>query len=274
MADAAGGLDDGESDVSEARGYRTIRVEGADAPVARLVLAHPPLNILTIAMLEEMADAIDSLSGRGDLRALVIAAEGKAFSAGVDVEDHVDEKVRPMIAAFHGVFRRLADFEPVLVAAVHGPALGGGCELAAFCDLVLAAEPATFGQPEIRLGVFPPVSAAAFPYFVNGKKTLEIMLTGEIFPAREAERIGLVNRVLPAEGFTEAVESFVEGLAQKSAVALRLAKKAYYAGVDVRFDRALERAERIYLDELMTSHDANEGIAAFREKRRPEWRHE
>jgi cyclohexa-1,5-dienecarbonyl-CoA hydratase len=256
------------------REWTTIRLDGPGEPVARLVLAHPPLNILTIAMLEEIADAIDSLAGRTDLRALVIAAEGKAFSAGVDVEDHVDEKVRPMIAAFHGVFRRLADFEPVTVAAVHGPALGGGCELAAFCDLVLAAEPATFGQPEIRLGVFPPVSAAAFPYFVRGKKTLEMMLTGEIFPAREAERIGLVNRVLPAEGFAESVDDFVHALGQRSAVALRLAKKAYYAGVDAPFHEALDRAERIYLEELMTSRDAREGIAAFREKRPPQWRHE
>lgn len=254
--------------------FETIRLEDVDAPVARLVLAHPPLNILTIAMLEEIADAIDSLAGRTDLRALVIAAEGKAFSAGVDVDDHVDEKVRPMIAAFHGVFRRLADFEPVTVAAVHGPALGGGCELAGFCDLVLAAESATFGQPEIRLGVFPPVTAAAFPYFVRGKKTLEMMLTGEIFPAREAERIGLVSRVLPAEGFAESVDDFVHGLSQKSALALRLAKKAYYAGVDVPFDEALDRAERIYLEELMTSRDAREGIAAFREKRPPRWRNE
>ncbi|HUP20915.1 MAG TPA: enoyl-CoA hydratase-related protein [Gemmatimonadota bacterium] len=255
-------------------GFRTIRLEDADAPVARLVLAHPPLNILSIAMLEEIADAIDSLAGRSDLRALVIAAEGKAFSAGVDVEDHVGDKVRPMIAAFHGVFRRLADFEPVTVAAVHGPALGGGCELAAFCDLVLAAEPATFGQPEIRLGLFPPLTAAAFPYFVRGKKTLEMMLTGEVYPASEAERIGLVNRVLQEEGFEEAVAAFVRGLAEKSAVALRLAKKAYYAGVDVPFDEALDRAERIYLEELMASRDAHEGIAAFREKRAPQWRHD
>jgi cyclohexa-1,5-dienecarbonyl-CoA hydratase len=251
--------------------YETIRVESRGDSVARLVLARPPLNVLNIAMLKELWDAVDELARRPRLRALVIAAEGRAFSAGVDVEDHVGEKVGPMIAAFHGLFRRLADFEPVTVAEVHAHALGGGCELAAFCDLVLASEEATFGQPEIQLGLFPPVTAAAFPYFVHGKKTLELMLTGERIDAREAQRLGLVNQIWPAEGFADEAASFVERLACRSGVALRLAKKAYYAGVDVDFREALDRAERIYLRELMASHDAVEGIDAFREKREPNW---
>jgi cyclohexa-1,5-dienecarbonyl-CoA hydratase len=139
---------------------------------------------------------------------------------------------------------------------------------------VLASEEATFGQPEIQLGLFPPVAAAAFPYFVQGKKTLELMLTGERVDAREAQRIGLVNQVWPAEDFAEEAASFVERLASRSAVALRLAKKAYYAGVDVPFREALDRAEGIYLRELMRSRDALEGIDAFREKREPRWRDE
>jgi cyclohexa-1,5-dienecarbonyl-CoA hydratase len=214
---------------------------------------------------------VDALAERPRLRVLVIAAEGRVFSAGVDVEDHVGDKVGPMIAAFHGLFRRLADFEPVTVAEVHAHALGGGCELATFCDLVLASEDATFGQPEIQLGLFPPVSAAAFPYFVHGKKTLEFILTGERVDAREAKRIGLVNQTWPAEHFADEAGSFVERLASRSGVALRLAKKAYYAGVDVPFADALDRAERIYLRELMASRDALEGIDAFREKREPRW---
>jgi len=249
----------------------TIRVENRGESVARIVLARPPLNVLNIAMLKGLSDAVDELATRPRLRVLVIAAEGRAYSAGVDVEDHVGDKVAPMIAAFHGLFRRLADFEPVTVAEVHAHALGGGCELAAFCDLVLASEEATFGQPEIQLGLFPPVTAAAFPYFVHGKKTLELMLTGERVDAREAQRIGLVNHVWPAEEFAEEAGSFVERLAARSAVALRLAKKAYYAGVDVPFREALDRVERIYLRELMRSRDALEGIAAFREKREPRW---
>lgn len=251
--------------------YESIRIEDPGAAVARIVLDNPPLNVLTIEMLEELSDAVDSLADRSDLKAIAIAGRGKAFSAGVDVEDHVGEKVRPMIAAFHGVFRRLADLEPVTVALVHGPALGGGCELAAFCDLVLASEAARFGQPEIKLAVFPPIAAAAFPYFVNGKKTLELMLTGEAVDAREAQRIGLVNHVWPAAEFADRAGFFLEHLEQKSAAALRLTKKAYYAAVDVPFDEALERVERIYLEELMATRDANEGIAAFREKREPVW---
>jgi len=254
--------------------YRTIRIHDADAGVARIVLDNPPLNILDIAMLVEIARAIDALAAREDLRAMVIAAEGKAFSAGVDVEDHVEKKVRPMIAAFHGVFRRLAAFEPVTVAAVQGAALGGGCELAAFCDLVVASEDATFGQPEIRLGLFPPVAAAAFPYFLAGKKTLEMMLLGETLDAAEAGRIGLVNRVVPADRLSEEVDTVLRRLGGLSAAALRLTKKAYYAGIDVAFDEAFDRAERIYLDELMETRDAAEGISSFREKREPRWSHE
>ena len=249
----------------------TIRVEERGESVARIVLARPPLNVLNIAMLKELCDAVDALSKRPRLRVLVIAAEGRVFSAGVDVEDHVGDKVGPMIAAFHGLFRRLADFEPVTVAEVHAHALGGGCELAAFCDLMLASEDATFGQPEIQLGLFPPISAAAFPYFVHGKKTLELMLTGERVDAREAQRIGLVNQTWPAEDFAAEAASFVERLASRSGVALRLAKKAYYAGIDAPFADALDRAERIYLRELMASRDALEGIDAFREKREPRW---
>ncbi|HUF90040.1 MAG TPA: enoyl-CoA hydratase-related protein [Gemmatimonadota bacterium] len=254
--------------------YETIRVETRGEHVARVVLASPPLNVLSIAMLKELSEAIEEAAAIEKLRVLVVAAEGRAFSAGVDVEDHVGDKVAPMIAAFHGVFRRLADVEPVTVAEVHAHALGGGCELAAFCDLVVASEEATFGQPEVQLGLFPPVTAAAFPYFVRGKKTLELMLTGERVDAREAQRIGLVNQVWPAEDFAEEAASFVDRLASRSGVALRLAKKAYYAGVDAPFHTALDRAEEIYLRELMRSRDAIEGIAAFREKREPDWKDE
>jgi cyclohexa-1,5-dienecarbonyl-CoA hydratase len=258
-------------DKAEFQSYETIRLD-VEGPVARLALARPPLNILNIAMLEEIADALDALVGRRDLRAIVIAAQGKAFSAGVDVEDHVDDRVRPMIAAFHGVFRRLADLEPPTVAAVQGPALGGGCELAAMCDLVVAAETAVFGQPEIRLGLFPPVTAAAFHYFVHGKKSLELMLLGETIDAHEAARIGLVNRVVPAADLEQAIDELVGKLASYSAAALRLAKKAYHESLSRPFDEALDRAEEIYLTELMATDDAREGIAAFREKRAPRWR--
>jgi cyclohexa-1,5-dienecarbonyl-CoA hydratase len=256
---------------AESNSYEMIRLT-VEAPVARLVLARPPLNILNIAMLEEIADALDTLAPRRDLRAIVIGAQGTVFSAGVDVEVHVDDRVRPMIAAFHGVFRRLADLEAPTVAAVQGPALGGGCELAAFCDLVVAADSATFGQPEIRLGLFPPVTAVAFHYFVRGKKTLELMLLGETIDAHEAARMGLVNRVVPAAELEQAVEAVVGKLASYSGTALRLAKKAYYASVDRPFHEALDRAEEIYLSELMATEDAREGIAAFREKRTPRWR--
>ncbi|MFN2383664.1 MAG: enoyl-CoA hydratase/isomerase family protein [Gemmatimonadota bacterium] len=251
--------------------FETIRVDGETGPVTRIVLARPPLNILNIRMLEELADAVDAHATRADLRVLVIAAEGKAFSAGVDIADHTAERVRPMIAAFHGLFRRLAACAPVTVAEVRGAALGGGCELAGCCDLVLAADTARFGQPEIALALFPPVTAAAFPALMPARKVLDLMLTGEIFDAAEAERIGLVSRVFPAAGFATDAAAFVTSLAARSGVALRLAKKAWRAALGVSFDEALDRAEEIYLNELMRTRDAHEGIAAFVEKRAAVW---
>jgi enoyl-CoA hydratase/carnithine racemase len=155
---------------------------------------------------------------------------------------------------------------------VRGPALGGGCELAAFCDFVIADDTATFGQPEIKLGLFPPVTAAAFPTFVGGKKALEMMLTGDTVDAHEAARIGLVSRVVPPATLDSAVDELVGRLASYSGTALRLAKKAYTASIDRPFTEALDRAEEIYLTELMKTRDAQEGLTAFREKRPPRWR--
>jgi cyclohexa-1,5-dienecarbonyl-CoA hydratase len=248
--------------------YRFLKLEN-DGAVARVILARPPLNILDTAMIEELRRVFDDLLGEPNLRVLVLAAEGKAFSAGVSVEDHLPERVHSMLPAFHELFRKLVQLSCPVVSAVQGAALGGGCELACFADFVIASEAASFGQPEIRLGVFPPVAAVHFPQRIGLARTLQLVMTGEVLQAPEAERIGLVDKVVPAAGLAAAVASIVEHLRSKSAPALRLAKRACLVGRD--FEADLATAERLFLDELMATHDAGEGLRAFLEKRAPVW---
>jgi len=229
------------------------------------------INVLNIEMMEEINSALESLNGGGNLKVLVLRAEGKAFSAGVDVGEHTDELVEKMIKSFHGMFLRLDKMECPTVALVQGAALGGGCELACFCDMVLAREGVKFGQPEIKVGVFPPVAAAAFPQYARLKKVYELLLVGDVVLSDEAERVGLVNRVYPKEEFEKKCQEFVYRLASNSAAILRLTKKAIRAGTRKSFSEALSEIEDIYLDEMMKTKDAHEGLAAFMEKRRPEW---
>ena len=236
----------------------------------RLVLARPPLNVIDLAMAREMTGALLALRGRSALRAVVIAAEGRAFSAGVSIEDHLPGRVEAMLPAFHDVFRALRALEVATVAAVHGAALGGGCELAGFCDFVIASEEASFGLPEIRLASFPPVAAVHFPTRIGRARTLQLILTGETLDARAAERIGLADAVVPASGLEAAVADVLAKLRDKSAAALRHARRAVLEG-----DGFLERlaaAEAIFLRGLMRTEDATEGLRAFLEKRPPSWR--
>jgi cyclohexa-1,5-dienecarbonyl-CoA hydratase len=235
------------------------------------VLRRPPLNVLDLAMIEDLAAALDRIAGEPAMRAAVIAAEGKAFSAGVSVQDHLPGKVDPMLRAFHGVFRRLWSLPCPTIAAVQGPALGGGCELACFADVVIASDDASFAVPEIKLGVFPPIAAVHFPERIGLAQTLKLVLTGETLTAAAAERIGLVDQVVPADALPAAVERAVAGFREKSASALRLARRAAHAAIP--FEARLAQAESAFLGELMSTADAVEGLTAFIEKRAPAWRH-
>ncbi len=252
-------------------GFDFISFEKKDG-VATLTLNRPPLNILNIVMMREMNEALEQLEGDADTKLLVIAAQGKAFSAGVDIKDHTPDKVEEMIEVFHGIFRRLLSLEMPTLAVVQGACLGGGCELASFCDFILASEEATFGQPEIKVGVFPPIAVILFPYLMGQRKAFELLLTGEIVDAQEAERIGLVTRVVPPEELERATEELVAKLKGLSGVVLRLTKRAIYEAADLPFGKAMEHVERLYLERLMSTEDAKEGLRAFLEKRKPEWR--
>jgi cyclohexa-1,5-dienecarbonyl-CoA hydratase len=242
--------------------------------VGRITFARPPLNIFTIAMMREVERALTDCMGARDMVAVVFdAAKGsRAFSAGVSVEEHQPETVYQMLESFHGVFRTMELLAKPTVAVVEGAALGGGCELVAGCDIVISAARAKFGQPEIKLGVFPPVAAVLLPRVIGERRARELLLTGEIFEAREALRLGLVNHIVEADRLEAKLQEILSRLRELSAPALEMTRRALDAARGRPFLEALDRAEDIYLNELMKTEDAHEGVKAFMEKRKPDWR--
>jgi len=239
---------------------------------ARVVLNRPPLNILDLPALRDLKATLDELPDPPELCFLVFLGSGvKAFSAGVDVRDHLGDRIADMLATFHGVFRTLWSRSWVTVAAVRGHCLGGGMELATFCDFVLAADTAKFAQPEIKLGCFPPVAAVILPLLIGPKRTLDLLLTGRTVSAAEAAALGLVSRVVPEASLEEATEQLLGELGQLSPAAHTLTKKAVWRAQQFDFEGALAETEEIYLNSLMKTQDAQEGLKAFLEKRPPVW---
>jgi cyclohexa-1,5-dienecarbonyl-CoA hydratase len=236
----------------------------------RVTLADPPLHILDIALLEELRGALAQV--KPDRHLLIIDAQGdKAFSAGASVQDHLGETVAIMLQYFHDCFRMLAKLDIVTVSLVRGAALGGGCELALACDFVLASDRATFGQPEINLGVFPPVAAYQLSRQTFPRRGLELLLAGDPIDAATAERLGLVNAVFPIAEFDTRATEWLQRITKQSASSLRFAKRAFRIAQSADFDERLAAVERLYLEELMQTRDANEGLNAFIEKRKPSW---
>src|SRR5258708_6566646 len=256
-----------------ARRFQFLTLEN-DGIAARITLRRPPLNVLHLEMIQELNRALREIRPEAGLRASVFAAEGKAVSAGVSVEDHFPSRAAAMLGAFHEIFRRLHALCCPTIAAVQGAALGGGCELAGFADWVIASETATFGLPEIKLGSFPPLAAAHLPYRIGRARTVQLMLSGETLGAREAERIGLVDRVVPDQKLAATVEETIERLREKSGPVLRLAKRAVLIGAGRDFKHGLSAVERLFLKKLMKTRDAKEGLRAFLEKRPPKWTHQ
>ncbi len=243
-----------------------------DPPVARIVLSNPPLNILDIPMMEELLLAIEQVNVRPDVSTVVLSGSERAFCAGVDVAAHTPDKVAGMLTKFHAVIRGLIATRKVTVGCVRGACLGGGAELAMACDIVVTADNAKWGFPEIKLGCFPPVAAAALAAIVGQKVAADLILTGRQFSGADAQAMGLANEAVADDLVTAKVEERVEQLAQLSPAALAITKKALYGWDSAHFDKGLARAEQIYLDELMKTQDANEGIRAFIERRKPEWK--
>ena len=243
-----------------------------EPPVARICLNNPPLNIIDILMMEELAEALTEIESRSDITTAILTGSQKAFSVGVDVAAHTSERVEQMLAKFHAVTRALIGSKKVSIAAVHGHCLGGGAELAMVCDLVYTSELATWGFPEIKLGCYPPVAVTALAALVGQKHAADLVLTGRTITGKEAASIGLANSVVPEIDLEHAVQNSVDHLSQLSPAALAVTKKAIYAWDSIHFDKGLARAEKIYFDDLMKTEDAQEGINAFLEKRPPAWK--
>lgn len=245
-----------------------------DDRVARITFARPPVNIFNIAMMREINEALNQCSHQREIVAIVFeaASDCHAFSAGVAVEEHGEETIFQMLDSFHAIFRTLEQLSRPTIAVIDGAALGGGCELVAACDIAIASERARFGQPEIKLGVFPPVAVVLLPQVIGDKRARELILTGEMIEAAEAMRVGLVNYVLPSNQLEQKTIELLSKLRDLSAAALELTKKAIDLGRGRSLDSVLMKVEDMYLHELMKTHDATEGIKAFIEKRKPVWR--
>jgi cyclohexa-1,5-dienecarbonyl-CoA hydratase len=243
-----------------------------EPPIARIVLNNPPVNVIDIPMMDELAEALNEIETRPDIAILIISGSQRAFSAGVDVAAHTPDKVEQMLNKFHGVIRALVGSKKVSIAAVHGICLGGGAELAMVCDLAYTSELATWGFPEIKLGCYPPVAVTALAALVGQKHAADLVLTGRSITGREAASIGLANSVMPEVDLEHVVQDAVQHLSQLSPAVLAITKKAVYAWDAIHFDKGLARAEKIYLEDLMRTEDSQEGIHAFLEKRSPVWK--
>jgi cyclohexa-1,5-dienecarbonyl-CoA hydratase len=242
------------------------------ASVARLTLHHPPLNVIDIRMMDELASAIADIEAQREISAVVLSGAGKCFSAGVDVAAHVPDTVAEMLNKFHAVVRALISSSKITIAAVHGQCLGGGAELVMICDIIITTESADWGFPEISLGCYPPVACTALSALTGQKRAAALILTGRKFDGREALSYGLASSAVPEDQLDDKLSSLLRHLDQLSPAALALAKRAIYAWDSIHFDKGLARAEKIYLDELMKTEDAQEGIRAFLEKRPPKWK--
>jgi len=248
------------------------RIEVAhEPPIARISLKNPPINVIDVAMMEELTSALADIEAQPKISTVILRGDGKCFSAGVDVAAHAPDSADKMLKKFHGVIRALVATQKITIAVVHGSCLGGGAELAMMCDIVVTAADATWGFPEITLGCYPPVAATALSALVGPKRASDMILTGGTILGAEASDIGLATRAIPQDKLEAAVTEALERLQKLSPAVLALTKKAIYNWDSIHFDKGLARAEKIYLEELIETEDAREGIKAFLQKRNPEW---
>ena len=243
------------------------------APIARVTLNNRSLNVIDLAMTQELQRILGEVELRPDVSVIVVEGAGSVFSAGVDIKAHLPEQIREMLSSFHAVIRAIIASRKITIAAVRGTCLGGGAELAMVCDMVYTTRDTTWGFPEIKLACYPPVAAVALAALVGQKRASELIFTGRQFSGDEAVAVGLANRSARDEELESLVESVLAELRQLSPTALLHAKKAIYAWDAIHFDKGLARAEKIYLDELVSTADAREGIIAFLDKRPPKWTH-
>jgi cyclohexa-1,5-dienecarbonyl-CoA hydratase len=253
----------------EAFRHLLLRVE---PPVARLTLNRPEHNLLDEAMLREIASGLESLAGRDDVKAIVLDSAAKVFCGGMDIREYTPERAFQVLDAFHAACTAMMQCPRPVVVVVDGPAIGGGAELVAFGDLVVATPRARFALPEITIGMFPPLASTMFPYLVGPKLALELVLTGEAVTAERARDLGLVNRLVPENQLQQAVADLLAPITAQSSAVLAMAKKAVLGGMGLSLANALRFSMDIFLNELYHLEDSREGLRALIEKRKPEWK--
>src|SRR6266700_8260690 len=242
-----------------------------DGPVARLTLHRPEHNLLNESMLRELADSIGTLTEKASVKLIVLDAAGKVFSGGVDIGEYTAERAFSMLDAFHAACIAMVEAAQPVLVVVDGPAIGGGAEIVAYGDLVVASPRARFALPEITIGVFPPLASTMLPRLIGPKRALELVLTGEAITAERAHELGLVNRLVPEAQLQTAVNDLVAKITAQSGAVLGMAKKAVLAGMGMSLRDSLRNSMNIFLNELYRLEDSQEGLRALLEKRKPEW---
>jgi len=239
--------------------------------VARISLARPKHNVFNIDMMKELIAALETLKADRELKCVVISGEGASWCAGVEVADHKPDQVGAMIATFNRMLELIEGQEVPTIAAVQGACLGGGMEAAIACDIVVAAKSAVFGQPEIKLGFFPPYAAIRLPHLVGPAKAIEICTTGKRYLAEDAKDMGFIAYCVDDGRLAETTETLVKEIQYGSPLIIRLNKRAVKQHLGLAFPAALKGVSDLFLNTLMKTADTLEGIASFEEKRKPVW---
>lgn len=254
-----------------AKPLKYIQFDIADC-IARLTMSHAPHNVLIVPMMKEMAEAIESLNGRTDVKAILLQSSQQAFSAGISLEDSRPDRVFQTLDAFTRVFQAMVDISKPVVVVVNGPAIGAGSELVGFGDVVIATPKAKFAQPEVKLGVFPPFAAVMLPQLIGQKKTYELILTGEALSAEDALHFGFVNKVVPEKELASHVDGLLARIAEFSGPVLEVTKRVIGNSIGLPLKQAMKTSQDLYLNELMNLEDVQEGLRAVIEKRKPVWK--
>lgn len=254
-----------------APGFKFVHVDTAQG-ISRITLNRPPANVLSVELMHELANAIESLEYEKDVKLVLLFGAGRYFSAGFELADHLGDRAYMMLEGFRRVHEALAKVDKPTLAVVAGPALGAGSILAAACDMTLAAQSAKFGHPEIRGGVFNTIAAALLPRLIGRKRAYEVLLLGTSLTAADAERLGMITRAVPDERLDAEVAALVQRFQETSAPVMQLARRAIAGGVDLPFEDAVRHAEDVYLNQLLATSDVEEGLRAVAEKRRPAWK--
>ncbi|PYQ18707.1 MAG: enoyl-CoA hydratase [Acidobacteria bacterium] len=271
MADDAENTQDLDSYAPRASTAARFMQVASGQGVVRITLNRPPANVLSVDLMEELNSTLESLEYQRDVKLVVLAAAGKYFSAGFELGDHLGDRAYLMMESFKRLFENLAKLDKPVLAVVAGPALGAGSILAA-CDIVLAGASTKFGHPEIKGGVFNPMAAALLPRLIGRKRAFDMIVGGMAVAAAEAERIGLVSRAVPDDKLEAEAAALVQRFQEGSATVLQLTRRALVGGLDQPLADAVRHAEDVYLNQLMSTEDAEEGLKAIMEKRKPVWK--